>query len=477
MNNQELAKRIAEHLGGKENIASFANCITRLRVNVKDYSKVDLKKIEQLSDVMGVIEDETIQIVLGPGKVSKVAFEFGEVTGLEGGDAEEEEGDLDLAADTKAAYKAKQTTKPQQMLRHIGNIFIPLIPGFVASGLILGIANLILNLANPEQGVLNPAILESDWYILLKSVGALLFGSLGIFVGINTAREFKGTLVLGGIAGLLIYAPVLSEIGTLQLFGLDLSVSTGLGGLVGVILAAYIFVKIEHFVRRRMPDSLDLLLTPLVTILVGSLITVVLIQPFAGLIMGGLTWFLVDVMLEVGGVVGGFVLAATFLPLVTVGLHQGLIPVHLELIESIGFTTLLPVLAMAGGGQVGAAIAIYLKTTDKRLRKTITNALPVGVLGIGEPLIYGVSLPLGRPFITACLGAGFGGAFLALTNTGAITVGPSGVSLIPLIAEGKYLTYIIGLLISYAGGFVLTYLFGFKKELAEKLYESKDKAA
>ncbi|UOQ92887.1 PTS transporter subunit EIIC [Halobacillus shinanisalinarum] len=472
MNNRELAIKIAEHLGRKENVASFANCITRLRVNVKDHSKVDKKQIEQLDGVMGVIEDQTIQIVLGPGKVSKVAFEFGDVTGVDGGDTEEDDEDLDLATDTKAAYKAKQTTKVQQMLRHIGNIFIPLIPGFVASGLILGIANLILNLANPEAGVLNPAILESDWYNLLKSIGGLLFGSLGIFVGINTAKEFKGTLVLGGIAGLIIYAPVLSDIGTLQLFGLDLSVSTGLGGLVGVILSAYIFVKIEQFVRRRMPDSLDLLLTPLITLLLGTLVTVVIIQPIAGLIMSGFTWFLVDIMLEVGGIVGGFVLASTFLPLVTVGLHQGLIPVHLELIESVGSTTLLPVLAMGGGGQVGAAVAIYLKTKDKRLRKTIANALPVGVLGIGEPLIYGVSLPLGRPFITACLGAGFGGSFLALTNTGAITVGPSGLSLIPLIADGKYLSYIIGLLISYLGGFALTYLFGFKKEMADKLFDS-----
>lgn len=474
MNNRELAGKILEHLGGKDNVTSFANCITRLRVNAKNHSRINTEQLKQLDGVMGVVEDETIQIVLGPGKVTKVAYEFGDLTGIDGGEVDQDE--FDVASDTKASYKAKQTTKVQQVLRHIGNIFIPLIPGFVASGLILGIANLILNLANPEAGVLNPAILESDWYILLQSIGGLLFGSLGIFVGINTAREFRGTLVLGGIAGLIIYAPVLSDIGTLQLLGLDLKVSTGLGGLLGVIISAYIFVKIELFIRRRIHDSLDLLVTPLITILVGSLITVAIIQPIAGFVMSGITWFLVDVMLEVGGVVGGFVLAATFLPLVTLGLHQGLIPVHLELIESIGATTLLPVLAMAGGGQVGAAVAIYLKTKDERLRKTIANALPVGVLGIGEPLIYGVSLPLGRPFLTACLGAGFGGAFLALTNIGAITVGPSGVALLPLISDGKYVTYIIGLLISYIGGFALTYLFGFKKEMVDKLY-NQEKAA
>ncbi|MFQ3544170.1 PTS transporter subunit EIIC [Halobacillus rhizosphaerae] len=475
MNNRVLAEKIVSHLGGKQNIISFTNCITRLRVNVKDYSKVQLDSIKGLEDVMGIVEDQTIQIVLGPGKVSKVAYEVEEITGIEGKELDEEE-EINVASDTKAAYKAKQTSRTQKMLRHVGNIFVPLIPGFVASGLILGIANLIANLAAPEAGVLDSAILDTDWYILLQSIGGLLFGSLGIFVGINTAREFRGTLVLGGIAGLLIYAPSLSNIDTLQLFGLNLKVSTGLGGLLGVIIAAYIFAKIEQFVRKRIPDSLDLIITPLVTILIGSLIAVIIIQPLAGLIMSGITWFLVDVMLKIGGVVGGFVLAATFLPLVTVGLHQGIIPVHLELINKVGYTTLLPVLAMAGGGQVGAAIAIYMKTTDKRLRKTIANALPVGILGIGEPLIYGVCLPLGRPFLTACLGAGFGGSFLALANTGAITVGPSGIALIPLIADGKYLSYIIGLIISYIGGFALTYLFGFKKEMANRLYDQ-DKAA
>lgn len=274
-------------------------------------------------------------------------------------------------------------------------------------------------------------------------------------------------MVLGGIAGLLINAPVLDDISSLNLFGLNLQVSTGLGGLLGVIVAAYLFAQIEKFVRKRVADSLDLVLTPLITLLAGSIATIVIIQPIAGLLMDGITWFLVDVMLEAGGILGGYVLAATFLPLVTVGMHQGLIPVHLELIDQFGSTTLLPILAMAGGGQVGAAFAIYLKAKDKRLRNTIASSLPVGILGIGEPLIYGVSLPLGRPFITACLGAGFGGAFLSLSSVGAITVGPSGLVLIPLIADNKYLLYFIGLLISYVGGFILTYLFGYKEEMVQ----------
>src|SRR5699024_8116404 len=145
--------------------------------------------------------------------------------------------------------------------------------------------------------------------------------------------------------------------------------------------------------------------------------------------------------------------------LVTLGLHQGLVPLHLDLIENFGSTMLLPILAMAGGGQVGAAFAIYLKTKDNRLKKTVSNALPVGIVGIGEQLISGGVLPRGRRFITACLGAGSGGAFLSLQSIGALTVGPSGLALIPLIPHGNYLIYMVGLLISYIVGSVLTSFF------------------
>src|SRR5699024_8766464 len=140
--------------------------------------------------------------------------------------------------DTKQAYKAKQTSLIQQMFRHLGNIFVPIIPGLVASGLLLGIANIITNMADPGVGLLNPDIAEASWFQLLEGVGNLLFGSLGVFVGITTAREFAGSIVLGGIAGLLLFAPVLDDIGALDLFGPDLKVGVGLGGLVGVIFGA-----------------------------------------------------------------------------------------------------------------------------------------------------------------------------------------------------------------------------------------------
>src|SRR5699024_10968054 len=196
MNNQKLAQSIVTHLGGEKNISNLTNCITRLRIDLKSRNNVDLEAIKQLEGVLSVIDQGAIQIVLGPGKVTKVANEIHESTTIDVDiEDENEDGEFDVASDTKASYKAKQTSIFQQFFRHIGNIFVPIVPGLVASGLMLGIANLILNMA--EAGMINQAVLDSDWYMLLEAIGNLLFASLGVFVGINTAREFGGTMVLG----------------------------------------------------------------------------------------------------------------------------------------------------------------------------------------------------------------------------------------------------------------------------------------
>ena len=194
-----------------------------------------------------------------------------------------------------------------------------------------------------------------------------------------------------------------------------------------------------------------------------------LIQPIGGYFTAGITNG-INAIIEYGGVVAGFnTLRTTFLPLGNGRYDHGLTPIHMELISSTGVTILLPILAMAGAGQVGAAIAIFVKTKNKKLRNVIKGGLPVGFLGIGEPLLYGVTLPLGRPFLTACaFGGAMGGAFQAFAKTASTGIGVSGLSLIPLI-DGKYLMYFLGLLVAYAFGFIFTYLFGFKDEMADNI--------
>lgn len=447
---ERLAQEILEKVGGKSNISQVANCMTRLRLKLKNDSLVNVGELKAIDGVMGVIEDETLQIVIGPGLVTKVASEMSKLTGLSVGEVEDDE---DLAGKMRQDIKTKNNTPIKNLLRKIGNIFIPLIPALIASGLINGAANFFKN-AYPDY--------EATWLSLLLFMGGGIFAYLGVLVGWNTAKEFGGTPALGAVAGIFVFNPALA---TVELFGEALV--PGRGGLFAVIFAAWLMAVTERTVRKFMPNAIDIILTPLISVLFVGFTTLLIIQPAGGYLTEGITSG-INLILDTGGFLAGAVLAGTFLPLVMVGLHHGLTPIHLELIESSTVTVLLPILAMAGAGQVGASMAVYVKTKNKKLKNIIKGALPVGFLGIGEPLLYGVTLPLGRPFLTACLGAAMGGAVQAFFKTGAYSIGVSGLSLIPLI-NGKYLYYFIGLLVAYFFGFLFTYLFGFKEEMANSI--------
>ncbi|EGK13605.1 PTS transporter subunit EIIC [Kroppenstedtia eburnea] len=457
-NEQRMAKDILVQVGGKDNIRRMAFCMTRLRLSLKDDSKVNHDALKKVEGVMGVVDDDTLQLVIGPGTVNKVADEMSRLTGLAIGEEAEPEVDNmtfeEKAALNKEAIKQKNRTPFKNFLRRLGNIFIPLIPGLVASGIINGASNFAVN-----AGVSN----EETWMKILLLLGSSLFTFLAILVGWNTAKEFGGTPVLGAIAGMILFNPALENI---AVFGEKLVV--GRGGLFGVIFAAWLMTFVEKRVRKIIPGAVDIIFTPLITLLVVGIVSLFVVMPVAGVLSDGITQGLTS-LIQMGGVIAGAVLAGFFLPLVMVGLHHGLTPIHLELINTYGHTALLTILAMAGAGQVGAAMAIYVKTKNQRLKNIIKGALPVGFLGIGEPLLYGVTLPLGRPFVTACMGGALGGAFQAVMATAAKGIGVSGLSLIPLIDDGKYLLYFLGLVVGYAGGFLFTYLFGFKEEMAKDI--------
>lgn len=453
----QMAASILENIGGKKNLQKIMYCQTRLRLSLNKKENADLVKLKAINGVMGVVDDETLQIVVGPGTVNKVADELSGLTGLAIG---EENNPDDLTLQERAAInkqKMKQSAKKtpiKKLLKKIGNIFIPLIPGLVASGLINGIANFAINSgADPKSSLLS----------ILVLIGSSLFTFLAILVGWNTAKEFNGTPVLGAIMGMILFNPALANI---TIYGEPLT--PGRGGLFGVIFAAWLITVVEKQVRKAVPNSADIIITPLISLLIVGLLSLYAVQPLFGVFTDGITSG-IQAILNVGGVLAGALLSGFFLPLVMVGLHQGLTPIHLDLIHRYGFTSLLPVLAMAGAGQVGAAIAIYVKTKNKKLQDNIKGGLPAGFLGIGEPLLYGVTLPLGRPFVTACIGAALGGAFQAVMHTGAVGIGVSGLSLIPLIAQNKYVYYFIGLVIAYVAGFILTYLFGYNEKMADNI--------
>lgn len=447
--NKMIAQQIADCMGGPENVASFTHCMTRLRVTPVDRKRVDTDAIKKIDGVFGVVEEETVQVILGPGKVNKVAEEFSRIMDALGGNTLQER-----AAAKKSELKEKNATPFKLFLRKISSIFIPLIPALVASGLITGISKAVI-----QAGWLDA---ESQAALLLTAIGSGLFAYLGILVGLNAAKEFGGSPALGALAGILVINPAIEGI---TLFGEALV--PGRGGLIGILFAAIFIAYLERWIRKGVPQSLDIIVTPTIALLITGIVTYVIFMPIGGFISEAITGGLLAI-LEVGGIIAGFVLGATFLPLVVTGLHQGLTPIHLELLHSIGDDPLLPILAMGGAGQVGAAFAIYMKTKKKRLKRAIGGSLPSGMLGIGEPLIFGVTLPLGRPFLTACLGAGVGGAFQAHFNIATSAIGVSGLPLSFIVLPHQILLYLVGLVIAYAAGFAFTYLFGFKDEMAKE---------
>ncbi|MFF0449077.1 PTS transporter subunit EIIC [Streptomyces sp. NPDC004609] len=492
--NRRIAAEILPLIGGAANVSSVAHCMTRLRIGLHDRSLVQDEALKALPAVLGVVEDDTYQIVLGPGTVGRVTPEFEALVAearteedlavgagadtdaprASGGSAPAPGGAGDpqqpltaeelaeRGAAIKAAQKTRNATPFKLFLRKIANIFVPLIPALIGCGIIAGLNGLLINLEWLPS--VTPA---------LAAMASGFMALIAVFVGFNTAKEFGGTPILGGAVAAIIVFPGVANI---EAFGQKLS--PGQGGVLGALGAAVLAVYVEKWCRRWVPESLDVLVTPTLTVLLSGLVTIFGLMFLAGEISGAIGDF-ADWLLDNGGAGAGFVLGGLFLPLVMLGLHQALIPIHATLIEQQGYTVLLPILAMAGAGQVGAAMAVYLRLPkNTSIRATIKSALPAGVLGVGEPLIYGVSLPLGRPFITACVGGAFGGGFIGLftmlgDKVGSTAIGPSGWALFPLVQGNQGLgttiaIYAGGLLVGYAVGFCATYWFGFTPAMLEE---------
>ena len=343
MTNLELAQKIVELIGGKDNILKVANCMTRLRVTLKDESKVNSEELKKTVGILGIVQDGSyIQIVLGTDKAKKVADICIE--------------ELKLPKDTlvagdwkenKATIKGTQKeNKFKKAINVIANIFIPLIPAIIAAGIFNGLASLITTLQG--QGTL-PA--EGFWQVtqlMFSLIGGAFLGYFAIYTGINSAKQFGATEALGGMIGAISIGSNIVAIS--QTFGLydeavplNSILTTGKGGIIGVIMGVYILAKIEKAIRKRMPDVLELILTPLLSLLITAILFVFIIMPLAGFISDGLVALLsiiINSSNPVVSVISGYILAALFLPMVLLGLHHGLIPIYAVQLEAMGGVSL-----------------------------------------------------------------------------------------------------------------------------------------
>lgn len=468
--------KLLSAVGGSNNISKCGNCMTRLRLTLNDNALADQATIKAIPGVMGVVEsDQQLQIILGPGKAQTAAEMMNEM--LANGETVAAEIDIEnqdlstIASEQKKQMKSKQTSGVQRFLSKFATIFTPLIPGFIAAGLLLGFATLLEQMFVIDQ---SPSQFMLDLIAYMKVFGKGLFAFLSILIGYNAQQAFGGSGVNGAILASLFVLGYNSEAttgiysGMNEFFGFTIDPR---GNIIGVLLASILGAQVERKVRQYMPDDLDMILTSVVTLLIMGVVTFLVIMPIGGELFKGMSWLFLNLN---DNPFGAALLSGLFLISVVFGIHQGFVPVYFALMDVQGFNSLFPILAMAGGGQVGASLALYFKAKkDALLRTQVKGAIIPGILGIGEPLIYGVTLPRVKPFVTACIGGAAGGFFIGLVSylglpVGLNTVfGPSGIVAVPLMTSEQgifagMLVFVGGLLISYVVGFLATYFFGCK---------------
>lgn len=461
---EQMVQKILENMGTKSNVITATNCMTRLRINVKRDEDVNEGALKNIEGVLGIVHDRDNywEVVVGPGKCRKCA-DYCKELGIM---AASTDGDWKA---NKAAVKSNQKpNKIREMLKTFGDIFVPLIPGVIAAGLCAGVNTLLGQIfPGSESGAV---IMVTNF---LSMINAAFMSYLTAWAGYRAAEKFGGTPILGGMLGMLTTLGGIDAVS--QVVGLyneaqplDAVLRSGRGGVLAVVIGVWFMCKVEKAIRSKMPDALDIVFTPLLTLIITVVPYVLIVMPVTGLVSTALVKLVALVAMSSSPVVraiGGYLGAALFLPMVAMGMHHGLVALYTVQLETFGCVYLYPALAMAGAGQVGAAIAIYLKCRkagNKRLQGVISGALPAGILGVGEPLIYGVTLPMGKPFVTAGLGAGFGGAFVCLMQVASTTWGPSGLLGLFVMTAGpsgaamSLLYFAIGLVISYIMGFIIT---------------------
>ena len=498
---------IVSALGGLGNIASAANCMTRLRVTVADEALVDEAAIKQNPAVLGLVHDQHAyyEIVVGPGKAKTFANKVQDMlkNPAAGAVASASVTASATAASAQAAEAAKVAgtekvveaadptdEKPSlsARIKHfckiLGGIFVPMIPGFIVSGICGSFAMIIQQLVPGYSD----NVVWGCLYNLLFLIQQSLLAYLTAWTGYRAAEQFGATPVLGGMLGMITSMSNINDIATfLGLYNADSPLSsilmTGKGGVLAVVVGVFLLAKVERLVDNHMPDVLKVIGTPLVTMLICTAFYVLAIMPAAGFVASWLCAGMNAICMSdhvIVRIITGYLGAALFLPLVALGMHHGLVALYAIQLESIGYVTLYPALCMAGAGQVGAAIAIRHKAKKCGNTKVVAIAdagIPAGFLGVGEPLVYSLTLPMGKPFITAGLGAGFGGAFVMFMQVAATAWGPSGLLGLCVMDAGpagvatSLGSYAIGLAVSYVMGFIITNAVVREDEVAELYHD------
>jgi sucrose PTS system EIIBCA or EIIBC component len=456
MNHHEIAEKLLPLLGGKENVISATHCATRFRLVIEDESKVQKEEIEELDSVKGAFfSSGQFQIIFGTGIVNKVFAEFAPMIGLNT-DSEETEKKVSHSEAMK-----KKMNPFARFARTLSNIFVPIIPAIVAAGMLMG----LLGLMRTYKWV-DPA---SALFIMLDMFSSAAFIILPILIGYSAAKEFGGNTYLGAvIGGIMTHPALLNPWGlsnatpeTIDFFGLNVEMLGYQGTVIPVLLTVYLMTKIEKGLRKVIPNVVDILLTPFLTIIITGFVALLVVGPLGRALGNGITTVL-DIVYSTAGPIAGLLFGGLYSMIVITGVHHSFHAIEAELLAKIGGNYLLPIWAMANVAQGGATLAVFFKTKNKKTKEIAIPAAVSAFLGITEPAIFGVNLKYRRPFIAAAIGGALGGAYVVFTQVMANGIGLTGI---PMFAIAKDpVNYGIGFLIAVVGAFVTTYILGWKED-------------
>ena len=456
MDYKQIALDLIPLLGGKDNIISAMHCATRLRLVLKDESLVNTKELEDLEGVKGAFASSgQFQVIFGTGVVNKVFIEFANEIGLNEKETE----------DHNEAVK-KKMNPIARFAKTLSNIFVPIIPAIVASGLLMG----LLGMLNTFQWVAP----DSPIIFLLDMFSSASFIILPILLGYSAAKEFGGNTYLGAVIGGIMTHPALlnpwgladAQPDYMHFVGMDIALIGYQGTVVPVLLAVYIMSKMEKGLRKVVPGAIDLLVTPFLTIILTGFVTIMFIGPLGNFIGEGITTVL-NFIYEHGSVFAGLIFGGLYSTIVITGVHHSFHAIEAGLITQLGFNYLLPIWAMANVAQGGAGLAVFFLAKRAKTREIALPSALSAFLGITEPVIFGVNLKYRKPFIGAAIGGALGGGYVVLTNVIANAYGLTGIPMIAILVEFgtmNVVNYLIGFAIAVTGAFIATWIMGIKED-------------
>lgn len=458
MDYKKIAKDIIKDVGGKENIISAVHCATRLRLTLKDYDKINEAAITDIDQVKGVfLANNQYQIILGSGTVNMVTDEVLKETGLGSG-----------------AAPAEQKEEGNWLMRFVkvlSDIFVPIIPAIVAGGLLMGLNNVLTaeGLFFPGKSIIDAMPAFEGIATFINMCASAPFTFLPVLIGISATKKFGGNPYLGAAMGMVMVSPALlnayalasaQEIPFWNWFGLEVQAIGYQGTVLPVLVVSWILANLEKRLHKVTPSWLDNLTTPLLSILITAVLTFLFVGPVmrtAGdWLAYGLSW-----LYNTLGLFGGFIFGLLYAPITITGMHHSFTAIETQLIAAqatTGGSFIFPIASMNNVAQGAAVLAVLCLTKDEKLKSLCSASGISALLGITEPAMFGVTLKLKYPFYAAIIGSAVGSAWIAGTHTLALALGAAGLPGFISIAPQSWGNFGIGLALSMATAFILTWI-------------------